>query len=107
MTDGGRVLWLGKASALLSCANGRVHPEFFLIFRSLTLSRGEAQHKSEHRPSADVVQVRFVAFNHDQKRLGRTITRTLAAGTTAGAVGSRGTFETVLELLDLHPQLLG
>ena len=60
-------------------------PQQLDLFAGRTL---EAQVAFENRSIADAVQVRFLAYKNDQKRVGCTITRTRAAGPMAGGGGS-------------------
>ena len=105
MANGGLVMWLGlallcfllcRASELWAYANGQVNPDFCLTRSSLTFFRGGAQLAFEHRSSTDAVQVRFAVSKNDQKRDWAVRSRTRAAGTTAGGLGSGGAFEAVL-----------
>ena len=116
MADGGRVMWLGftlsyfllcRASESWAYANGKVHPEFCLTRNCLTFLQGEGQVAFENRSSANAVQVRFVASEHDQKRAGCTITRTRVSGETEAGGGLAGAFEALLELLSVHSELPG
>ena len=118
IVDDGRVMWpclalsyflLCRASELWANANGKVHPEFCLTRNCLTFPRGQGQVAFENRSSTNttVVQVRFLASKNDQKRAGRTITRTRVPGEKKVGGEPAGAFEALPELLRVHPQLPG
>ena len=109
-------MWLGlavsyimlcRASELWAYADGKVHPKFCLTRECLTFSREGVQVEFGNRSTATVVQIRFVASKCDEKRSGCTITRTRLSNEREMGGVSKGAFEVLLELLDVHPQLPG
>ena len=114
--EGGDVMWLGlalsyfllcRASELFAYANGLVHPDFCLTRDCLTFFRGDVQVNIEDRARADSVKVLLVASKTDQNREGCTTTRVrMAEGARVGKTPV-GAFETLVEVLDAHPQLPG
>ena len=110
-------MWLGlavsnyfllcRASELWACEDGKVHPELGLTRECVTFSRQGVQVKFGNRSTATTVQIRFVASKCKKKRAGCTVTRTrLSIEREMGGV-LMGTFEVLLELLDVHLQLKG
>ena len=97
----------GRASELWAYADGKVHPEFCFARECLTFSRDGVQVEFGNRSTATAVQVRFVAWKSDKKTEGCTITRTLLSIEREMGGVLMGTFEVLLELLDVHLQLKG
>ena len=74
--EGGDVMWLGlalsyfllcRASELFPCANGLVHPDFYLRRDCLTFFRGDVQANIEDRARADSVKVLLMASKNSPK----------------------------------------
>ena len=94
---------LCRASELLACANGLVHPDFCLTRDCLTFFRGGVQVHIEDRARADSVKVLFVASKTDQNREGCTTTYVCMAEGAGVGKTPVGAFEALVELLDAHP----
>ena len=109
-------MWLGlavtyflmcRASELWAYADGQAHPEFCLTRNSPTFLHEGMQVALENRSAASAVQVHVLASKSDQKRAGCTITRTRLVHARETADASMGASETLVKLLDVHPQLPG